>query len=63
MKGLEKKPAYKVEASICRACKACIKLSGCPALEFKEGHSNIDPMVCTGCGLCAHICPVNAIVR
>ena len=62
LKGLEKKPIYKVEASTCRACKACIKLSGCPALEFKEGHSNIDPLICTGCGLCAYICPVNAIV-
>ncbi len=63
LKGLEKKLAYVVEASICRACKACIKLSGCPALEFKDGHSSINPTVCTGCGLCAYICPVEAIAR
>lgn len=63
LKGLEKKLAYVVEASICRACKACIKLSGCPALEFKDGHSSINPTVCTGCGLCAYICPVEAIGR
>lgn len=63
LKGIEKRPIYKVEVSKCRACKACIKLSGCPALEFKEGHSYINPTVCTGCGLCAQICPVEAIVR
>ncbi|NYT04499.1 MAG: indolepyruvate ferredoxin oxidoreductase subunit alpha [Candidatus Methanofastidiosa archaeon] len=63
LKGVEKRPVYRVEVSMCRACKACIKLSGCPALEFKDGHSSINPTVCTGCGLCAYICPVEAIVR
>lgn len=63
LKGVEKRPIYRVEVSMCRACKACIKLSGCPALEFKDGHSSINPSVCTGCGLCAYICPVEAIVR
>jgi indolepyruvate ferredoxin oxidoreductase alpha subunit len=63
LKGIDKRPIYKVEVSMCRSCKACIKLSGCPALEFKDGHSSINPTVCTGCGLCAYICPVDAIVR
>ena len=63
LKGIDKRPIYRVDVSMCRACKACIKLSGCPALEFKDGHSSINPTVCTGCGLCAHICPVEAIVR
>ncbi|NPV50813.1 MAG: indolepyruvate ferredoxin oxidoreductase subunit alpha [Candidatus Methanofastidiosum sp.] len=63
LKGIEKRPIYRVEVSMCRACKACIKLSGCPALEFKDGHSSINPSVCTGCGLCAYICPVEAIIR
>lgn len=63
LKGLEKKPVYVVDVSKCRSCKACIKLSGCPALEFKEGHSYVNPTVCNGCGLCAYICPVEAIGR
>ena len=63
LKGIDKRSIYRVEVSMCRACKACIKLSGCPALEFKDGHSSINPTVCTGCGLCAYICPVDAIGR
>jgi len=63
LKGIAKRPIYRVDVSMCRACKACIKLSGCPALEFKDGHSSINPTVCTGCGLCAYICPVEAIGR
>jgi len=63
LKGLEKKPVYKVDVTKCRSCKACIKLSGCPALEFKDGHSYVNPTLCTGCGLCAYICPVEAIYK
>ncbi|MBO4325108.1 MAG: 4Fe-4S binding protein, partial [Lachnospiraceae bacterium] len=26
-----------------------------------DGQTTIDPNLCTGCGLCTQICPVNAI--
>jgi len=40
----------------CPGCGACLEL-GCPAIEELDGRSVIDPAVCTGCGLCAQICP------
>jgi len=40
----------------CPGCGACLEL-GCPAIDERDGRSVIDPTVCTGCGLCAQICP------
>lgn len=40
----------------CPGCGVCLEL-GCPAIEELDGRSVIDPAVCTGCGLCAQICP------
>lgn len=45
----------------CIQCKKCIREIGCPALVLEEGKTAIDPMLCTGCGLCSQICPVDAI--
>ena len=45
----------------CINCKKCINEIGCPALIIKDGKVAIDDSLCTGCGLCAHICPVGAI--
>jgi len=63
LKGLKKKPPYRVETDKCVACGLCLK-SGCPALSAGEdGKVSIDPVVCTGCAVCAEICPVSAIAR
>ncbi|HHI00883.1 MAG TPA: 4Fe-4S dicluster domain-containing protein, partial [Thermococcus litoralis] len=38
-------------------------LTGCPALVFDDerGKMRIDPLICTGCGLCEQLCPFDAI--
>lgn len=45
----------------CIQCKKCIREIGCPAIILKDGKVEIDESLCTGCGLCSQICPVNAI--
>lgn len=45
----------------CIKCKKCIKEIGCPALVVNKGNVEIDRNLCTGCGLCSKLCPVNAI--
>lgn len=47
--------------SSCIQCKKCIREIGCPALIIKDDKVTIDASLCTGCGLCAHICPTGAI--
>lgn len=45
----------------CLDCGKCIKEIGCPGLIRVDGQVTIDPNLCTGCGLCSQICPVDAI--
>lgn len=45
----------------CLNCGKCIKEIGCPGLIRVSGQVTIDSNLCTGCGLCAQICPVDAI--
>ena len=45
----------------CIQCKKCIKEIGCPALVINDGKVAIEKHLCTGCGLCTYVCPVNAI--
>ncbi len=44
-------------------CDACIKLLGCPAIMNEDGKTIIDSATCTGCGLCAQVCPYKAIIQ
>jgi indolepyruvate ferredoxin oxidoreductase alpha subunit len=54
----------RVDAALCVACGACLQL-GCPAIEGEEVEGKlwprIDELACTGCGLCAEVCPKGAI--
>jgi indolepyruvate ferredoxin oxidoreductase alpha subunit len=60
----------RVDTAKCIACYTCIR-TGCPALRKnpdaiheKTGRpkSEIDPLLCTGCELCAQVCPTGAIL-
>ncbi len=58
-----------VDLSLCTACGLCFKV-GCPAIsgsseknEKGRFKSEIDPAVCTGCTICAQVCPADAIVE
>jgi len=45
----------------CTNCMACVKLLGCPALIVEDGKVKINEASCVVCGLCASVCPYNAV--
>ncbi|MCG8471131.1 MAG: thiamine pyrophosphate-dependent enzyme [Desulfobacterales bacterium] len=49
----------------CGCNRYCTRVFACPGLVWdkEEGRAKIDEVVCTGCGVCADICPVGAISR
>ncbi|MDL2226994.1 thiamine pyrophosphate-dependent enzyme [Deltaproteobacteria bacterium OttesenSCG-928-M10] len=54
------KQKCQVDPEKCKKCKMCLKV-GCPAIAFKDGHSNIDQAACLGCGYCRAVCKFEAI--
>ena len=52
---------YRV-SSRCKNHRDCINLLGCPAFYLSEGEVHINPALCTGCSVCAQVCPENAII-
>lgn len=67
-KKVRQKP-YHVYLDKCIGCHKCFKVS-CPAIsassqltDKRKTQSNIDPLLCTGCGVCAQVCPVGAIIQ
>ncbi|MHB1348631.1 MAG: indolepyruvate ferredoxin oxidoreductase subunit alpha [Desulfobulbaceae bacterium] len=46
----------------CRNHRECVDQLGCPAFFLSDNRVAIDPDRCTGCAVCAQVCPENAIV-
>jgi len=49
----------------CIGCRGCIRV-GCPAISMRDGVAEINvaeinPQLCAGCGVCAQVCPQQAI--
>jgi len=68
----EEKPAYKVwvdsekcRGENCGCARLCTRIFQCPGLVWDdETHTaKIDEVICSGCGVCADICPASAIIR
>jgi indolepyruvate ferredoxin oxidoreductase alpha subunit len=60
--GLTREKAI-AEAKRCLSCDChiCINLLGCPALITDKGKAAVDAAGCPGCGVCAQVCPHDAI--
>ena len=56
-----KRGRYMVDAEACTGCGTCVRF-GCPAIEFSDEKARINDL-CSGCSVCAQLCPVGAIVR
>ena len=54
-----KKPII-ADSDKCVGCKACMKI-GCPAISIVDGKAKIDNTLCTGCGVCAQLCKLDAL--
>jgi indolepyruvate ferredoxin oxidoreductase alpha subunit len=62
--------ALKVNSLRCNGCGLCLRI-GCPAIlqsesvdqKTKRHLVNIDPLLCTGCEICAQICAREAILK
>ncbi len=52
-------------SSSCDGCSYCIKQFECPAIEYDESgkQARINQLVCSGCGICIHVCPRKAIKK
>lgn len=48
----------------CEGCEYCIRHFECPAIIFDKDkkRAGIDSILCSGCGVCVHVCPEKAIV-
>lgn len=58
----KKQKKYSVTISQdCTGCQSCIKDFECPALVPENERVTINQILCNGCGVCIHACPIEAI--
>jgi indolepyruvate ferredoxin oxidoreductase, alpha subunit len=60
--GYRKMRPFRVDQAKCRGHKECVGKAACPAFLLEGGQVTIDEDRCTGCALCAQLCPENAIL-
>jgi len=53
------RPQFFLVGEECKGCKICLDF-GCPAIEFEKDKARINAL-CSGCGVCAAICPAFVI--
>ena len=68
----EKTPQYKLHVDVeqclgddCGCDRLCTRVFHCPGLvwDAENGRAKIDEVICAGCGVCADICPRDAIIK
>lgn len=49
----------------CGCARMCTRVFKCPGLIWDKdtGQSKINEVICTGCGVCASVCPAGAIIK
>lgn len=57
-----KRNRYLVDENRCTQCGSCVRY-GCPAIETDAKGTAKTTGLCTGCGVCADICPSGAVYR
>jgi indolepyruvate ferredoxin oxidoreductase alpha subunit len=56
------KKKYRVSVSEeCTNCGVCLKTFECPAFVQADDKVDINATLCSGCGVCMHVCPMEAI--
>jgi len=54
--------AFYINPEKCVNHRNCIDELACPAFYLENERIKIDPNICTGCAVCAQVCPENAIL-
>ena len=52
---------FEIDPQVCKKSGVCLRQLSCPAIHEENGVYKIDKNICTGCAVCAQICPNKAI--